>query len=131
MKHITELVLKRVFDMSSWGIELEGLNISLDPVVDVMLFHAGQSRQEELSKQNPRDPVTKVYVAIRDMGIYSADALLDGLTPAGVRLINLKMVSSIKEFIKALDKDVDRSGAGWNMVAIADVECIDYVTKHP
>lgn len=131
MKHITELVLKRVFDMSSWGIELEGLNISLDPVVDVMLFHAGEGRQEELTSQNPRDPVTKVYVVIRGMGIYSADALLDGLTSNGVRLINLEMVNSIKEFIHVLSKDVDRSGAGWNMVAIANVECIDYVTKHP
>ena len=127
---MSELILDTIFDMSSDGIELEGLNISLDPIVDVMLFHAGQSRQEELSKQNPRDPVTKVYVAIRGMGIYSADALLDGLTPAGVRLINLKVVNSIKEFIKAMGKDVDRSGAGWNMVAIANVECSDYVLKH-
>ena len=92
---------------------------------------AGQSRQEELSRQNPRDPVTKVYVVIRGMGIYSADALLDGLTAAGVRLTNLEMVNSIKEFIHVLSKDVDRSGAGWNMVAIANVECVDYVTKHP
>ena len=128
---LSELILDMIIDMSSNGIELEGLNISLDPVVDVMLFHAGEGRQEELSRQNPRDPVTKVYVVIRDMGIYSADALLDGLTSDGVRLINLEMVNSIKEFIKALDKDVDRSGAGWNMVAIADVECADYVSKHP
>jgi translation elongation factor EF-G len=127
---MSELILDTIFDMSSDGIELEGLNISLDPIVDVMLFHAGQSRQEELSKQNPRDPVTKVYVAIRGMGIYSADAVLDGLTAAGVRLTNLEMVNSIKEFIHVLSKDVDRSGAGWNMVAIANVECIDYVTKH-
>lgn len=131
MKHITELVLKRVFDMSSWGIELEGLNISLDPVVDVMLFHAGEGRQEELSRQNPRDPVTKVYVVIRGMGIYTADAVLASLTADGVRLINLKMVNSIKEFIKALGKGVDRSSAGWEMVARADVECIDYVPSHP
>lgn len=128
---MSELILDTIFDMSSDGIELEGLNISLDPIMDVMLFHAGQSRQEELSKQNPRDPVTKVYVAIRGMGIYSADALLDGLTADGVRLTNLKMVNSIKEFIHVLSKDVDRSGAGWNMVAIANVECVDYVTKHP
>ena len=129
---MSELILDMISEMTSNEIELEGFNsISLDPIVGVMLFHAGQSRQEELSKQNPRDPVTKVYVVIRGMGIYSADALLDGLTPAGVRLINLKMVNSIKEFIKALNKDVDRSGAGWNMVAIADVECIDYVSKHP
>jgi C4-dicarboxylate transporter len=127
---MSELILDTIFDMSSDGIELEGLNISLDPIVDVMLFHAGQSRQEELSKQNPRDPVTKVYAAIRGMGIYSADAVLDGLTAAGVRLTNLEMVNSIKEFIHVLSKDVDRSGAGWNMVAIANVECIDYVTKH-
>ena len=128
---MSELILDTIFDMSSDGIELEGLNISLDPIVDVMLFHAGQSRQEELSKQNPRDPVTKVYVVIRGMGIYSADAVLDGLTAAGVRLTNLEMVNSIKEFIHVLSKDVDRSGAGWNMVAIANVECVDYVTKHP
>lgn len=128
---MSELILDTIFDMSSYGIELEGLNIGLDPIVGAMLFHAGQSRHEELTCMNPKDPVTKVYVVIRGMGIYTADAVLDGLTPAGVRLTSLEMVNSIKEFIEAVNKDVDRSGAGWNMVAIADVECADYVSKHP
>ena len=130
MKDVAEFVLESALELTSWEIELEGLKLSLSPVVYVTLFHAGESRQEELRGQNPRDPVTKVYVVIRGMGIYSADAVLDGLTPNGVRLINLEMVNSIKEFIKALCKDVDRSGAGWNMVSIASVECNDYVHKH-
>ena len=117
ISELTDMVLS----VTSDEVELKEIPYSLDPVVNTMF-----DCQEAIGQ----DYVVKFYVVIRGMGLYSSSVKLDRLVASGVRLTDLQIVSSVKDFISKLDQS-GRSGEGWSMVTTANVECDGYVDKHP
>ena len=117
ISELTDMVLS----VTSDEVELKEIPYSLDPVVNAMF-----DCQEAIGQ----DYVVKFYVVIRGMGLYSSNVKLDRLVASGVRLTDLQIVSSVKDFISKLDQS-GRSGEGWSMVTTANVECDGYIDKHP
>ena len=120
-------LLEKIEDISSERIELKGIKSWDMPVDSAILFNTGQRREKELATQKSREPVTKVYVVLNRMGLYTANAILSS---DGVRLTNLQLVESLKEFVKTLTAE-NRASEAWRLAVEAGTNCGVYLYKHP
>lgn len=120
-------LLEKIEDISSERIELKGVKSWDMPVDSAILFNTGQRREEELATKKSRERVTKVYVVLNRMGLYTANAILSS---DGVRLANLQLVESLKEFVKTMTAE-NRAFEAWRLVVDAGTNCGDYLYKHP
>lgn len=96
--------------ITAYTVEAEELG--LVGVLKAMFFHAGQRREEELENQNPARPTTKVYVVLRDHGLYVANAVEDSSRLNGIWLTHLQRVESPEAFMKQINREVDRTARG-------------------
>ena len=77
---------------------LEAEEFGLVEVLKAMFFHVGQRREDEIANQNPQSPTTKVYVVLKDHGLYVANAVEDSTRLNGIWLTHLQKVESVKGF---------------------------------
>ena len=91
---------------------LEAEELGLVEVLKAMFFHAGQRREDEIANQNPQSPTTKVYVVLKDHGLYAANAVEDSTRLNGIWLTHLQKVESVEGFLKQISREVDRAEEG-------------------
>ena len=91
---------------------LEAEELGLVEVLKAMFFHVGQRREDEIANQNPQSPTTKVYVVLKDHGLYVANAVEDSARLNGIWLTHLQKVESVEGFLKQISREVDRSEEG-------------------
>ena len=96
--------------ITAYTVEAEELG--LVGVLKAMFFHAGQRREEEIENQNPSAPTTKVYVVLKDHGLYAANAVEDSTRLNGIWLTHLQRVESVEGFRKQINREVDRTAQG-------------------
>lgn len=103
--------------ITAYSVEAEELGVV--GVVKAMTFHAGQRREEELENQNPARPTTKVYVVLKNHGLYTANAVEDSSRLNGIWLTHLQKVESVEGFMKQINREVDRTAQGSQLLLSA------------
>lgn len=91
---------------------VESEELGLVTVLASMFFHAGQRLEEELENQNPESPTTKVYVSLKDHGLFVANAVEDSTAIGGIVLTHLQPLESVKGFMSQINREVDRTKEG-------------------
>ena len=103
--------------ITAYSVEAEELGVV--GVVKAMFFHAGQRREEEIENQNPQSRTTKVYVVIKNHGLYIANAVEDGTRLNGVWLTHLQKVVRMESFKRQINREVDRTDEANRMIVAA------------
>ncbi len=91
---------------------VEAEELGLVTIIKFIYFHAGYSRELEVENQNPSSPTTKVYVVLKDHGLYVANAVEDSARLNGIWLTHLQKVESVEGFLKQISREVDRTEEG-------------------
>ena len=103
--------------ITAYSVEAEELGVV--GVVKAMFFHAGQRREEEIENQNPSAPTTKVYVTLKDHGLYVANAVVDNSRLNGIWLTHLQKVENLDAFKLQVNREIDRTGEANRMIVAA------------
>ena len=91
--------------------------LGLVTVWDAMAFHTEARREEEILGQNPQSPTTKTYVALAGYGLYVANVVRDSSRLNGYYLTHLQKVESREDFLKQINREVDRTEEGKRMLS--------------
>ncbi len=103
--------------ITAYSVETEEFGVV--GVVKAMTFHAGQRREEEIENQNPQSITTKVYVVLKDHGLYAANAVEDSSRLNGIWLTHLQKVEILDSFKCQVSREIDRSAEANRMIDAA------------
>lgn len=103
--------------ITAYSVEAEELGVV--GVVKAMAFHAGQRREEEIENQNPQSITTKVYVVLKDHGLYAANAVEDSSRLNGIWLTHLQKVENLDAFKCQVSREIDRLTEANRMIVAA------------